>query len=263
MIEGFGDDVVTLFGGSLILSIAITCLCIQCTRHTDIHSHSDPPQSEPTNGTPAVARPAHTYGDDGEECPICLDAFGDSVVTTNCGHSFDFSCFMDYAAHQTRPNRVSCPTCRQAVSLLFPNFDTDAPSRVAVTSPGTEGTAGTAGAERRRREQSRRRHLESFRQYNRINGNVPRTFYEVIRDIPELTRQIFLDARLSRQILTTAKIMKFVLLLLATCLYLLSPLDLVPESMFGAIGLIDDLLLVVIYFIYVTSIFRNLYVSQS
>lgn len=85
----------------------------------------------------------------------------------------------------------------------------------------------------------------------------------MIRDIPELTRQIFLDARLSRQILTTAKIMKFVLLLLATCLYLLSPLDLVPESMFGAIGLIDDLLLVVIYFIYVTSIFRNLYVSQS
>lgn len=263
MIEGFGDDAVALFGGSLIFSLAVTYSLYSRrrgasrVRNSDTDTEPTPPPVPSTIGTSSVARPANTYGVDEDECPICMDTFGDTIITTNCGHNFDLCCFMAYASHQTNPNRVSCPTCRQTVSLLFPNFDAD------VVDGASTATATAATAVGERSEiRSRHRHLESFRLYNRINGNVPRTYYEVIRDVPELIRQIFLDAQLSRQLLTTAKRIKFAFLLLATGLYLLSPFDLIPESMFGAVGYIDDLLVVVICFIYITSIFREIYVLR-
>ena len=45
-------------------------------------------------------------------------------------------------------------------------------------------------------------------------------------------------------------------LLLIMILYLLSPLDLVPESVFGLLGLLDDLAVILLMLVFVTIIYR-------
>jgi RING finger protein 170 len=241
VLEGFGDDVLILFGGSVVISLVTTYIfAYKWAAGSDTHHTSETTETTPavhtSPPTVAIAIPANVYGIDTEQCPICIDTFGETVVTTNCGHNFDLSCFMEYASHQLNPSRVSCPSCRQNVSLLFSNFDASTVEQTA--------------------------HLNSFRRYNRINGHIPRSYYAMICDIPELMRQIVLDVQLSRQLLTTAKRIQLLLLLFGACLYLSSPFDLIPEAMFGILGYIDDLVIVILCFIYITSIFRDIYVFR-
>ena len=47
------------------------------------------------------------------------------------------------------------------------------------------------------------------------------------------------------------------LLLLLSVLYLLSPLDLIPEAVFGALGLLDDLIILVAVATYASQLYRN------
>ena len=47
------------------------------------------------------------------------------------------------------------------------------------------------------------------------------------------------------------------LLLLLLLLYLLSPLDLIPEAVFGAIGLLDDLIILVAIVSYASLLYRH------
>lgn len=47
------------------------------------------------------------------------------------------------------------------------------------------------------------------------------------------------------------------LLLLLLLLYLLSPLDLVPEAIFGALGLLDDLVILVAVVSYAALLYRH------
>lgn len=52
------------------------------------------------------------------------------------------------------------------------------------------------------------------------------------------------------------------LLLLLLLLYLLLPFDLVPEAVFGALGLLDDLVVIVAVVSYATLLYRH-YVMHS
>ena len=47
------------------------------------------------------------------------------------------------------------------------------------------------------------------------------------------------------------------LLLLLLLLYLLSPLDLIPEALFGALGLLDDLVILIAVVSYATLLYRH------
>ena len=46
-------------------------------------------------------------------------------------------------------------------------------------------------------------------------------------------------------------------------LYLLSPFDIVPEAAFGVIGLLDDLVIVALFLIYASILFRNFVVQDN
>lgn len=50
---------------------------------------------------------------------------------------------------------------------------------------------------------------------------------------------------------------RLVLFFLVMISYTISPIDAVPEAAFGVLGLLDDLLLVLVFIIYATSIFRQ------
>ena len=154
-------------------------------------------------------------------------------MTTNCGHHFDLRCFMDFCSSQSNPRRVACPCCRQAVSLLFSNFD----------------PTSTQDA-----------HLDAFRTYNAVNGVVQRSIKDIIFDVPELIRQMLLDRENTRRILSAASLFNICFLLLLAVGYLISPFDIIPESLFGVFGFVDDFVILVACVAYITILFRNAYI---
>ncbi|CAJ1060049.1 RING-HC_RNF170 domain-containing protein [Xyrichtys novacula] len=52
-----------------------------------------------------------------QSCPVCLQT-PDFPVKTNCGHLFCAPCLMAYWRHGSWLNAISCPLCRQKVSVL-------------------------------------------------------------------------------------------------------------------------------------------------
>ena len=44
---------------------------------------------------------------------------------------------------------------------------------------------------------------------------------------------------------------------MAAIMYLISPLDLIPEAVFGILGLLDDVFIVLLLALYVTMIYRQ------
>uniref|UniRef100_A0A8C5DB16 E3 ubiquitin-protein ligase RNF170-like n=2 Tax=Gouania willdenowi TaxID=441366 RepID=A0A8C5DB16_GOUWI len=55
-------------------------------------------------------------------CPVCLQ-MASFPVQTNCGHVFCAPCLMTYWRHGSWLDAISCPLCRQKVSLLCPLFN--------------------------------------------------------------------------------------------------------------------------------------------
>ena len=52
-------------------------------------------------------------------------------------------------------------------------------------------------------------------------------------------------------------------LCLVALVYLLSPLDIIPESVFGIVGMIDDIVILMIIVITMTVVFRNLLAERA
>lgn len=76
-----------------------------------------------------------------------------------------------------------------------------------------------------------------------------------LRDFPTMFRQM--AARIF-QMENAFKLRAF-FMILGLVLYVLSPLDIIPEAVFGVIGLIDDILLVGIVLMVLTSAFYTAY----
>jgi RING finger protein 170 len=55
---------------------------------------------------------------------------------------------------------------------------------------------------------------------------------------------------------------RIVLCFLAALMYLFSPLDIIPEAMFGVLGLLDDVFVLFLLAIYISIIYRRLVVSR-
>lgn len=178
------------------------------------------------NDNASLRPPSRNYGN--ENCPICLDTLSNISITTNCGHVFDLTCFGAFWEHQYRTTNLSCPCCRTRVNMIHPNFD-------IAQFP---------------------REFQHVGRYNRSCGGIPRTFSEIIFDMPELIRQLR-NAFFSRDLLSIAFKLRICCLGIIGFLYLLSPLDLIPEVIFGIFGYVDDILLWFIVLWIMTSQFRN------
>ncbi|XP_030852177.1 E3 ubiquitin-protein ligase RNF170-like [Strongylocentrotus purpuratus] len=175
---------------------------------------------------------AQPYNGD-RPCPICLDE-KECAAETNCGHVFCGNCLIAYWRHGTWLGAISCPVCRQMVTIILPVFQED------------EQNSGDGG-----------RIMAEIRDYNRRFSGEPRPFMDYIYDLPTLLRHTARDFFSLHGIVWMFRL-RIVFCFAAALLYLISPLDIIPEAVFGFFGFFDDIFVVLILAIYVTGIYRGI-----
>ncbi|XP_028818442.1 E3 ubiquitin-protein ligase RNF170 [Denticeps clupeoides] len=173
------------------------------------------------DGSADVQDPPSPCGD--MHCPVCLQA-ATFPVETNCGHLFCAPCLISYWKVNIWLDAISCPLCRQKVRVLCHLF--------------SESRSDTA----------QRQVLGDIKDYNKRYSGAPRQVTDYLYDAP-----LFLHILL-RGLGNMGGLVWLFLLRVAVCSFgaaasLASPLEDVPGSFWGALGLLDDLVVVVLLLI--------------
>ena len=79
---------------------------------------------------------------------------------------------------------------------------------------------------------------------------------EYLRDLPTLLRHLWAEFFSEGGLFLMFRI-RVVVCFLAALLYVASPLDILPEAVFGLLGLFDDVFIMVLIMIYVSVIYRR------
>ena len=228
-IEGVGNELLVAIVAALLV-VLLVGVAQPLLRGDHLVVADDPPVEarggEGDDATRAAAPPPRRPGaaDATDNCSICLGAF-EAPVDTNCGHTFCAACLEQYWRHgQHVPSAaltgtMSCPMCRQNVNLILP---------VDVGGVGHD-----AGA------------LEFVHSFNRNYAAAARSFLQQLRDAPMLVNRLCCTLNGARFVVGLGNLRAVLVLLLALG-YALSPFDLIPEALFGAIGLVDDVLVALI-----------------
>ncbi|CAI5796713.1 E3 ubiquitin-protein ligase RNF170 isoform X2 [Podarcis muralis] len=162
-------------------------------------------------------------------CPVCLQQ-ATFPIETNCGHLFCGSCIIAYWRCGPWGGAIHCPICRQTVTLFLPLFNEEQEDAVQV--------------------------LQAVNDYNRRFSGQPRSIMERIMDLPTLLRHAFREMFSVGGLFWMFRIRIF-LCLMGALLYLASPLDFLPEALFGILGFLDDFFVVFLLLIYISIMYRE------
>ncbi|KAM8962353.1 E3 ubiquitin-protein ligase RNF170-like isoform 2-T2 [Pelodytes ibericus] len=177
--------------------------------------------------TPAT--PRHQFYSD-MSCPVCLQ-HATFPVETNCGHLFCGACIIAYWTYGSWLGAISCPICRQTVTLLFPMFEVN-------------------------EQQDAQQLFQQVNSYNRRFSGQPRSIMERIMDLPTLLRHAFREMFSVGGLFWMFRI-RIVLCLLGALFYLVLPLDIIPEAVFGILGFLDDFFVLFLLLIYIAILYRE------
>jgi len=255
-VEGFGDEVIECFValGVVTATFYIMYSCFFARPHHIIHPESQKhvsetrsrlgltPSGSPTHSDQEVeteaasshAGSSRQYYND-RKCPICLQD-ARFAVETNCGHLFCGQCIVTYWLFGNWLGAVQCPVCRQTVSLLLRDFP-----------------ANIDGGEEIER---------SIRDYNRRFSGQPRPIMDYLWDLPALLRHLL------REFFSVGGLVimfraRIVLCVIAIIVYLISPLDILPEAVLGLLGLLDDVFVLLLVLVYMTIIYRQVVAQRE
>ncbi|XP_003474673.1 E3 ubiquitin-protein ligase RNF170 isoform X1 [Cavia porcellus] len=233
VIEGVSDQVLVAVVVSFTL-IASLVYALFRNVHQNIHPENQElvrvlrEQLQTEQDAPAAAR-QQFYTD--MYCPICLHQ-ASFPVETNCGHLFCGACIIAYWRYGTWLGAISCPICRQTVTLLLTVFsDTDQSQDVV-------------------------RLYQDVNDYNRRFSGQPRSIMERIMDLPTLLRHAFREMFSVGGLFWMFRI-RIILCLMGAFFYLISPLDFVPEALFGILGFLDDFFVIFLLLIYISIMYRE------
>lgn len=162
-------------------------------------------------------------------CPVCLQQ-ATFPIETNCGHLFCGSCIIAYWRYGSWLGAIRCPICRQTVTLFLPLFSEDQQGATQV--------------------------LQDVNDYNRRFSGQPRSIMERIMDLPTLLRHAFREMFSVGGLFWMFRIRIF-LCLFGAFLYLASPLDFLPEALFGILGFLDDFFVIFLLLIYISIMYRE------
>ncbi|KAI6647574.1 hypothetical protein LOD99_8751 [Oopsacas minuta] len=171
-----------------------------------------------------------------DSCPICMTP-PTLPVETNCGHIFCINCFTMYWTHVGDFSTTKCPMCRSRVTLLM------------LTQPRETYAADTDN-------------LQKVEAYNRRHSGQPRTLIEQLYDTPAFLRHMFREF-FTPGMLHITYIGRIIVILIGLLIYLLSPLDIIPESVFGIFGLVDDIFIALIILCSLGNMYRALLIDRD
>ncbi|KAG6524563.1 hypothetical protein ZIOFF_014477 [Zingiber officinale] len=154
-------------------------------------------------------------------CSICHDWFT-LPCQANCSHWFCGNCILRVWHHGSALQPCKCPICRRFITLLIP---TDA-----------------AAQERQDTEASQI--LENIEKYNRNFGGGSSSLIQVYI--------FFIIVNTNNQ-----DICNLSDTMVMSAIYVLSPVDIIPEGIFGLVGLLDDLIILLIVLLHVATIYRS------
>ena len=222
-IEGLSSEVVNslflLFLSSILVSIAVYILSHRGNRDVDPIFR---PQVEAVRAglddAPHVPQTDRLHNQNQDSCPICMNP-PTLPIETNCGHVFCINCFTMYWTHVGDFQTTKCPMCRSRVTLLM------------LTQPIETYTGDRAN-------------LEKVETYNRRHSGQPRSLLEQLFDTPAFLRHLFREF-FTPGMLRLTYMCRVMVILLGLVIYVISPLDILPESVFGIFGLLDDILVAV------------------
>lgn len=132
-----------------------------------------------------------------------------------------------------------CPVCRRPITLLVP-------SQVASLLRDEPGIAPV---------------MNRIEQYNGRFAGVPHNMIQWLLDQPFYMRRMLTEFRDTRQGPPSFKIQVALSATLAV-FYLLSPMDLFPEAFLGYRGLLDDILVLIVAYTYISSAYRDVLVAR-
>ncbi|ETV73885.1 hypothetical protein H257_11542 [Aphanomyces astaci] len=223
-IEGIGEEVIV---AAIVFVVSTACMGLLA-----FHVYM-PSQVKATAKTPvatAPTRPRETQ----PTCPICLSDV-QLACETNCGHSFCTSCLTSYFA--SRRVAYPCPCCRQHIHLVHTFYSPDEMS-------SQEGHAC----------------LLKLDQFNLRARRQAASFVQQLTDLPTLLS--WAGRARSQSSLTLWSPMRMACCVV-TLLYIVSPVDVIPEAAFGLFGYMDDLFLVLVILLGIASAIRDDIVHQA
>eukprot|EP01087_Luapelamoeba_hula_P018962 TRINITY_DN6202_c0_g1_i1.p1 TRINITY_DN6202_c0_g1~~TRINITY_DN6202_c0_g1_i1.p1 ORF type:complete len:252 (+),score=45.70 TRINITY_DN6202_c0_g1_i1:22-756(+) len=199
---------------------------------------------------------------DNLECPVCFEVFV-AATTTSCGHSYCAPCILRVWEKQQKRGKISCPLDRRPVSMLIPAYalrgEVDARKHAGEIGQDEDDDRETLSVQE---------YDEQIEAYNEVFQNAPRNLLDQAHEDWVLAQRIFtgnaaagtpgagighggggggaapLHAATAHQAPGTS-MYKVVILasFLVAFLYLIFPMDLIPDSL-GLVGLVDDVFVV-------------------
>merc|ERR1712059_43279 len=226
--EGVGDEVfyfgiATVVGGALLVRTVMY-----------LFSVSGPGVAESTTENTGRTRSSQ-HG-----CAICLGE-ATLAVETNCGHVYCGNCILEvWRRSNALTGAIPCPYCRQRITIILPYFSQEEKDSAELEMVVT-----------------RSKIVSDIHTYNRRHSGEPRSLIEQFRDLPMLLRHLVLYL-FSGEGLHLAFQLRVAVLAVFWLLYFISPLDLIPEAVFGLVGLLDDLVIFLLFSLYLTFFFRQI-----
>lgn len=157
-------------------------------------------------------------------CAICLDEQINTPVASQCGHILCAKCWMSVGIRGEQ--RIDCPICRTKVTLLIPLYGQQQQQQRGGRRGGGGGDGGDDDAV-----------MTWIRNFN--NAQCNRSLWAVLQEQYQLVQRGFRST-------FAFKIAAFVSFLVVF-LYLLSPVDIIPDAI-PLVGRLDDLFVVILAF---------------
>ncbi|KAK1276402.1 hypothetical protein QJS04_geneDACA001840 [Acorus gramineus] len=172
-------------------------------------------------------------------CSVCHDDFS-LPCQANCSHWFCGNCILRVWHHSSALRPCKCPICRRSITLLIPSGST------------TQRHGDPEGSQV----------LENIEKYNRLFGGGSHSLFQRLQDLPFLIRRLLrelIDPQRSLPLVIRARVL-FAMVLSAV--YVLSPIDILPEAVLGVVGFVDDFLVVLVVFLHLAAIYRSVLVYR-
>ncbi|KAJ3709251.1 hypothetical protein LUZ61_012956 [Rhynchospora tenuis] len=168
-------------------------------------------------------------------CSVCHEDFT-LPFQANCSHWFCGECIMRVWDHGAALQPCKCPICRRLITLLVPG---EMPPEHLQLPQAT-------------------RVLTNVEAYNSRFGGGPRSLIQRLQDLPFFTRRLFREFMDPQRTLPLIFRARMFFAMAMSAIYVLSPVDIIPEGIFGLAGFLDDALILVVVFLHLAALYRSL-----